>query len=61
VTSLLISHRFSVVRNADRICVLEQGVMREHGTHSELLETGGRYAQMFELQAARYVGGEQDA
>ncbi|MEQ7007411.1 ABC transporter ATP-binding protein [Actinopolymorpha sp. B17G11] len=58
VTSLLISHRFSVVRNADRICVLEAGVIGEYGTHDELLQAGGRYAAMFTLQAARYVGGE---
>jgi ATP-binding cassette, subfamily B, bacterial len=61
VTSLLISHRFSVVRNADRICVLDSGVIAEQGSHRELLERGGRYAQMFELQAAHYVGGEQGA
>ena len=61
VTSLLISHRFSVVRNADRICVLDKGVIAEEGTHAELLATGGRYAQMFELQAARYVGGTPNA
>ncbi|WP_020578735.1 ABC transporter ATP-binding protein [Actinopolymorpha alba] len=61
VTSLLISHRFSVVRNADRICVLEEGVIAEQGSHHELLEMGGRYAEMFELQAARYVGGDGDA
>lgn len=60
VTSLLISHRFSVVRNADRICVLDEGVIGEHGTHEELLDADGRYARMFKLQAARYVGGEQD-
>ncbi|SDS34146.1 ABC transporter ATP-binding protein [Actinopolymorpha singaporensis] len=61
VTSLLISHRFSVVRNADRICVLDKGVIAEQGTHAQLLATGGRYAQMFELQAARYVGGTPNA
>ena len=61
VTSLLISHRFSVVRNADRICVLDKGVIAEQGTHAQLLATGGRYAQMFELQAARYVGGGPNA
>ncbi|MGH3490530.1 MAG: ATP-binding cassette domain-containing protein [Actinopolymorphaceae bacterium] len=61
VTSLLISHRFSVVRNADRICVLDNGVIVEQGSHRVLLERGGRYAQMFELQAAHYVGGEQGA
>lgn len=61
VTSLLISHRFSVVRNADRICVLEDGAIAEQGSHDELLKMDGRYAQMFELQAARYVDGGADA
>lgn len=56
VSSLLISHRFSVVRNADRICVLEDGAIREQGTHDELVAMNGRYAVMFELQASRYVG-----
>lgn len=61
VTSLLISHRFSVVRDADRICVLENGRVAEQGTHDELLAADGRYARMFGLQAARYVGGGSDA
>ncbi len=61
VSALLISHRFSVVRNADRICVLEGGKIREQGTHDELIATSGRYAAMFELQASRYVTGGADA
>lgn len=61
VTSLLISHRFSVVRNAHRICVLEAGLIQEQGSHDELVEMGGRYAEMFELQAARYAGGRENA
>jgi ATP-binding cassette subfamily B protein len=61
VSSLLISHRFSVVRNADRICVLEDGAIREQGRHDELVAAGGRYAAMFELQASRYVSGDADA
>jgi ATP-binding cassette subfamily B protein len=61
VSSLSISHRFSVVRNADRICVLEGGTLREQGTHAELLALNGRYATMFELQANRYRGGAADA
>jgi ATP-binding cassette subfamily B protein len=55
VTCLLISHRFSVVRDADRICVLQDGVVAEQGTHEELMAEQGRYAAMFQLQAARYV------
>jgi ATP-binding cassette subfamily B protein len=52
--ALLISHRFSTVRMADRIVVLEGGAIREQGTHQQLIATGGRYANMFELQAANY-------
>lgn len=52
--SILISHRFSTVRMSDRIVVLESGVIREHGTHAQLMALGGRYADMFELQAASY-------
>ncbi|MGH9727060.1 MAG: ABC transporter ATP-binding protein [Candidatus Acidiferrales bacterium] len=52
--SLLISHRFSTVRMADRILVLENGKIAEQGPHNELLRNGGRYAEMFELQAASY-------
>lgn len=57
VTSLIISHRFSVVRDAHRICVLDGGEIVESGTHEELLATDGRYAQMFTLQAERYASG----
>jgi ATP-binding cassette subfamily B protein len=53
-TSLLISHRFSTVRMADRIVVLENGRIAEDGNHDELSGLGGRYAEMFELQAASY-------
>jgi len=52
--SLLISHRFSTVRMADRILVLENGRIAEQGKHDELVRVSGRYAQMFELQAASY-------
>lgn len=51
---LLISHRFSTVRMADQIAVLEAGELAEQGTHEELLEAGGRYARLFRLQAAGY-------
>ncbi len=52
--ALLISHRFSTVRMADRIVVLEGGRLVEEGTHSALMALGGRYAGMFEMQAASY-------
>jgi ATP-binding cassette, subfamily B, bacterial len=58
-TTILISHRFSTVRHADRICVLEHGRVVELGTHDELIALGGRYRTMFELQASRF--GEADA
>ena len=53
-TALLISHRFSTVRMADRIVVLADGQIAEHGSHADLLGRGGQYAEMFELQAASY-------
>jgi ATP-binding cassette, subfamily B, bacterial len=53
-TAVLISHRFSTVRMADRILVLENGGILEGGTHQELLARGGRYSELFELQAAGY-------
>lgn len=52
--SVLISHRFSTVRMADRILVLADGAIREQGTHEQLVALGGRYAELFELQAAGY-------
>jgi ATP-binding cassette subfamily B protein len=52
--ALLISHRFSTVRMADRIVVLEGGKLVEEGTHPQLMALGGRYASMFEMQAASY-------
>jgi ATP-binding cassette subfamily B protein len=57
-TTILISHRFSTVRHADRICVLEHGKVVELGTHEELMAAGGRYRTMFDLQASRFEGGE---
>jgi len=54
--TILISHRFSTVRHADRICVLEQGRVVELGTHDELMSKGGRYKTMFDLQAQRFTG-----
>jgi ATP-binding cassette, subfamily B, bacterial len=52
--AVLISHRFSTVRMADRILVLHDGEVLEQGTHDELLELRGQYAELFELQAAGY-------
>ena len=59
-TTILISHRFSTVRHADRICVLEHGQVIELGTHHELMQLGGRYRTMFDLQAERFGVGEQE-
>ncbi len=55
-TALLITHRFSTVRMADRILVFEDGAVVEQGTHAELLAEEGRYSTMFRLQAAGYAG-----
>jgi ATP-binding cassette, subfamily B, bacterial len=54
-TAVLISHRFSTVRMADRILFLENGQRQELGTHAELMEKGGKYAELFNLQAKGYV------
>ncbi len=59
-TTILISHRFSTVRHADRICVLEHGKVIELGTHEELMALGGRYRTMFELQAQRFNATEDE-
>jgi ATP-binding cassette, subfamily B, bacterial len=56
-TTILISHRFSTVRLADRIAVIEDGRLIELGTHQELMDLGGRYQTMFDLQAARFGNG----
>ena len=57
-TVLLISHRFSSARAADRILVLEAGRLVESGTHPQLMATGGRYAELFSLQARAYADDE---
>ena len=53
-TTILISHRFSTVRLADRICVVEHGRVVELGSHDELMARGGRYRTMFDMQASRF-------
>jgi ATP-binding cassette subfamily B protein len=55
LTTLLISHRFSTVRRADCICVLENSAVSELGTHDQLMAKGGRYAEMFILQSQRFT------
>jgi ATP-binding cassette subfamily B protein len=51
---VLISHRFSTVRMADRILVLNHGRITEHGSHTDLIAKGGLYAELFHMQAAGY-------
>jgi ATP-binding cassette, subfamily B, bacterial len=61
ITTILISHRFSTVRHAQQICVLEGGRVVELGTHDELMASGGRYRTMFDLQASRFAStGEEE-
>jgi ATP-binding cassette, subfamily B, bacterial len=59
-TTILISHRFSTVRHADRVCVLEHGRVVELGTHDELIALNGRYRTMFDLQAQRFNVPEEE-
>ncbi len=60
-TTILISHRFSTVRHADRICVIQEGRVAELGSHEELMALGGRYRRMFDLQASRFNGSADEA
>ncbi len=55
-TTILITHRLANVRHADQIYVMHEGVLVESGTHDELLRLQGRYADLFQLQAAGYQG-----
>jgi ABC-type multidrug transport system fused ATPase/permease subunit len=59
-TTILISHRFSTVRHADRICVVENGAVVELGTHVELIALDGRYRTMFDMQAQRFNATEDE-
>ncbi len=58
ITTILVSHRFSTVRHADRICVVEHGRVIELGSHDELIALGGRYREMFDLQAQPFAAVE---
>jgi ATP-binding cassette, subfamily B, bacterial len=55
LTTLVISHRFATVRRAQRIYVLDGGVITEQGSHDELVAANGTYAKMYKLQAARFA------
>jgi ATP-binding cassette subfamily B protein len=59
-TAVYISHRFSTVRQADRILFFERGQLVEEGTHDELMALGGRYARLFTMQASAYTGQHVD-
>ena len=54
-SAILISHRLSTVKMADRIYVMDNGIIVEGGTHNELMKLGGTYAHLFEIQASQYM------
>jgi ATP-binding cassette subfamily B protein len=58
ITTILVSHRLSSVRRADRIVVVHDGRVAEDGTHDALMAAGGRYAAMYTLQAERFAAGD---
>lgn len=58
-TVIFISHRLSTTRHADRIYMFEDGRVVEHGSHDELMRQGGKYAEMFTVQAEKYVSESQ--
>jgi ATP-binding cassette subfamily B protein len=60
ITTVLVSHRLSTVRRADRIVLLADGRVAESGTHAELIALDGTYARMYHLQAERYRSGFDD-
>lgn len=60
LTTVVISHRLSTVRHADRICVLDRGRIREEGDHDTLVRAGGIYAELFELQARQFQEGMEE-
>jgi ATP-binding cassette subfamily B protein len=57
-TVILITHRFSTVKNADKILMLEQGQIIEQGAHKELMQLKRKYAELYNMQARRYLDGE---
>jgi ABC-type multidrug transport system fused ATPase/permease subunit len=57
---ILITHRFSTVKNADKILMMEKGEIIENGSHKELMQLKGKYADLFTMQAKRYLEGEKE-
>ena len=55
---IIISHRLSTIRHVDKICFMEQGHILEMGTHEDLMEKNGKYAEMYRIQAEQYITGQ---